>query len=237
MRFFWVWLKIFFSKNWLSELNLFFSNVTQKNWTFFSNVTPRIESFSLRLKELNPFFLIRLWELNPFFNTTLKLTQKIWLVILFFKDDSKNCFFEYDSTNWTFFFRMTPSTQLLFSKWLKKLEFYSKKNSKNWIFFFERYDPKQLNFFFQFRLKELNFFQYDTQNWTFFKNTTHRRWPKNWTLFSWVWRKELNPLFLEYDAMNWTVKFLEFDTKNWSFFLNVTQRIGPFSQIWRKEMN
>ena len=58
---------------------------------------------------------------------------------------------------------------------------------------------------------------------------------------------ELNPLFLEYDAMNWTVKFLEYDAKNWTLyflnmtqwieqlnFLSLTQRIGPFVQIRRK---
>ena len=46
---------------------------------------------------------------------------------------------------------------------------------------------------------------------------------QNSTLFLWIWRKELNPLFLEYDAMNWTVKFLKYDSKNrtlkeWNFF-------------------
>ena len=60
-------------------------------------------------------------------------------------------------------------------------------------------------------------------------------WPKNWTLISWIWRKELNPLFLEYDAMNWTVKFLEYDAKNGTVCSNKTKRIGPFFQIWLQE--
>ena len=204
------------NKTWLKELeffdnyfkkwgsfeydsNIFFYKIDSQNWTFFfykcdskklnfffRTLLEELNPFSLRLKELNPFFLIRLWDLNPFFNTTQKLTQQIWLGILFFKYDSKNCFFEYDSTNWTFF-RMTPSTQLLFSKWLKKLNFIQKNDSKNWIFFemtqrnwtlifyiwlkelnfFIRL--KELNFFSQFRLKELNFLRYDPNNWTFFR--------------------------------------------------------------------
>ena len=62
-------------------------------------------------------------------------------------------------------------------------------------------------------------------------------WPKNWTLISWIWRKELDFLFLEYDAMNWTVKLLKYDAKNSTLFflnmnstpfLNMTQRIELF---------
>ena len=50
---------------------------------------------------------------------------------------------------------------------------------------------------------------------------------KNWTLFLWIWRKELKPFFFEYDAKNWT-----------PFSLNMTQRIGPLILwMWRKELN
>ena len=84
-------------------------------------------------------------------------------------------------------------------------------------------------------LQELNFFQYDSRNWTLFLWI----WPKNWTLFSWIWRKELNPLFLEYDAINWTVKFLKYDAKNWTFFFSkkYDSKKWTFVKIWLKELN
>ena len=47
--------------------------------------------------------------------------------------------------------------------------------------------------------------------------------------------KELNPLFLEYDAKNWTVWFLKMTHRIEPFF--VTQRIGTFFCIWLKELN
>ena len=46
---------------------------------------------------------------------------------------------------------------------------------------------------------------------------------------------ELNPLFLEYDAMDWTVKFLEYDAKNWTVCSNKTKRIGPFFKYYSKK--
>ena len=143
---------IFFEKKWLSELNSF-QMWLKKIELFFFNVTRRIESFSLRLKELNPFFLISLWELN-FFNTTQKLTQKKYdCGFCFLNMTQKNCFFEYDSTNWTFF-RMTPSTQLLFFKMTLRTELFFDMTQRNWTFFCIWI--KELNFFTW--LKELKFF-------------------------------------------------------------------------------
>ena len=50
--------------------------------------------------------------------------------------------------------------------------------------------------FFWIWLKELNLFEHDSKNWTFFT------WLKNWTFF-WTRLKELNHLF-EYESKNWT---------------------------------
>ena len=91
--------------------------------------------------------------------------------------------------------------------------------------------------------------KYDTKNWTFFgkkKVTEFNLYSSNMTkelaFFSWIWRKELNPLFLEYHAQNWILfsnlpriepfffkirlkhlnTFGKFDSKNWTlyFWLN-----------------
>ena len=45
--------------------------------------------------------------------------------------------------------------------------------------------------------------------------------------FSLKMTKELDS-FLEYDAMNWKVKFLWYGAKSWTFCSNMTKRIGPF---------
>ena len=92
-----IWLKDFFSKKRLKELNLF--KIRLKVLFLWKKLTQRIELFLfwLRLKELNSFFLIWLKELN-LFSTRLE--------VLNFSNDSKNSFFIYkkhDSKNWTFF--------------------------------------------------------------------------------------------------------------------------------------
>ena len=166
--FFWVWL--FFDKNWLSELNLFFFffKCDSKNWTFFffSNVTRRIESFSLRLNELNFFF--------------------VWLQAL-------NFCFQNDSKNWTFFSICPKEIEpFFFLHMTQRIEFLYL--TRNWTFFqfrlkelnFLRYDPDNWTFFLQTQRIELclknDFF---SQNWTFLKKirltelnilliTTHR---------------------------------------------------------------
>ena len=171
-----------------------FRNYDSQNWFFW-----------VWLKELN-LLKIRLTELNFFFRDSKELIS--------------------------FFLSMTLRIELVF-EWLKELN----------LFFFQKKWLKELNIFFDLTqriepfliyqnitqriesvftwLKELIFFQYDSQNWTFFfLKTTHRIepflfwirrtlflwiWPKNWTLISLIWRKELNRLIFECDAKNWTV--------------------------------
>ena len=71
-----------------------------------------------------------------------------------------------------------------FKKRLKVLIF--QNNSQN-CKFFRIYDSKNWNFF------------YDSKNWTFWIRLTELN------PFSLNMTKELDPLFLEYDAKNWTV--------------------------------
>ena len=156
----------FFFQMWLKKIEPFFFQRYSKNWILLTT-TRRIE----------PFFLISLWELNFFFNTTQKLTQKKMTAdfvsqirlkkIVFLNMTQRIELFPYDAKHSTFVFQ---------------------NDSKNWTFF--RYHPKKLNFFFCIWIKELNFFtwlkelkffQYDTQNWTFFFKKKHDS--QNWTFF------------------------------------------------------
>ena len=74
------------NKNWLSELNLFLSNVTLKIELFFWTLLEELNPSHCDSKNWTFFFLlIWLWELNTFFNTT----QKNWLK----KFDWEFCFF------------------------------------------------------------------------------------------------------------------------------------------------
>ena len=127
----------------------------------------------------------------------------------------------------------------LFQSWLKELNFSNKKSWQNWTLSWIR--PTVLNFQKNMNLTELKFFsmthrfffQYDSQNWTFFftirltelnlfsLNTTHRIeafnpwiWRKEMKPFSWIWRKEIEP-----------------------FLAKMTQRIEPFNfWIWLTEL-
>ena len=124
--------------------------------------------------------------------------------------------------------------------WLKELNFFFNFDTKNCSFLFLDSNNEilsvwhaELNLFFNTTHRIEHFFDYDSQKLTifswnmtkeldsYFLNMTQRIEP----FISWIWRKELNPLFLEYDA------------KNWTLFSNMTQRIGSFFQIWLKEMN
>ena len=188
---------------------ILFSSMTQRIdffWTFFSfwSMTQRIEFFEQKNDSQN-FFLtkirIRLTELNLF--------SLIWLI--FFK----------------------KSQIIEFSVWLKEL------NLLLWTSF--QYDSKRWSFFFfSFWLKEMNFFQYDAKifsNWLKRVEPTFFHDSKKWPCFSkmthrieplfWIWRKEWNPFFFEYDAKNWTL-----------LSLNTSQRIEFFC-LWirRKELN
>ena len=156
---------------------------------------------------------------------------------LLFLSDSKNwTFFQYDSKDfeyfskiWTLFWiRLKESTLFLIR--LKKLKFLVDKNSTL---------SKELG------LKELNLFEHDSMNWTFF-NMTRRIFLKK------EWLKELK--FLEHESKNWIFEFLskndsknwaflkKYDTKNWTsfqydwkIFFNMTRRIEPFSITWFKD--
>ena len=57
---------------------------------------------------------------------------------------------------------------------------------------------------------------------------------KELAFFSWIWRKELNPLFLEYDAQNLTLYFqicleLNFFSKNWTLYFLIRLKVLNFS--------
>ena len=160
-----------------NELNLLLFDVTQrvepfswydsKNWTFFS-VTQRIVFFK-RLTELISFvkYDSKNW-------TFFECDSKNWIQ----KHDSKNWnFYEYDAKNWTLFWIWLKELSL-FSVWLKELNFFSiwlKKMSplikvcfkkliisKIWL--------KELNLFFFLNTTHRiePFFEYDSQNCTFF---------------------------------------------------------------------
>ena len=104
-------------------------------------------------------------RLELFFFWKKKLNDsKNWFYLLknrlkelnFFKKESKNCtFFQYDSKNWTLFLNMF--------QWIEPFAF--RCDSKSWTLFL-------------IWLKELNIFQCDPKNWTFFECDS-----KNWTFF------------------------------------------------------
>ena len=214
-----------------------------KNWTHFSDsqlntfLIQRIEhSFWTRLTELNSFFGMWLQELNPIFKI---LTQRI----------------EFDSKNWTLFTKwheeLNPflnMTHRNFSE-LQLKEFFSNKicltklkelnllltnDSKNWTFLKKKHDSQNWTIF-----------PCDSRNWTLLSNMSHRNWTflfymTQWIepFFFWIWLKELNFLFLEYDAKNWTF-FLGYDAKIDPSLLNfdTNQKIEPSFQKRLKELN
>ena len=235
----------------ITQRNIIFFEYDSKNWTFlwmwfndfFQKKNRSIEPFILLLQELNlfenmshriePFFLILLKELNLF----SKYDSKNWT---FF---SVELFFQYDSKNWTLFFRiwpkelnlfwMTQRIELLFltqgierfSIWPKEWNFFEKKR-KNWTFFS--------------LTQKIEFFQYDTPNWTFLnENTTHRielffliTTHRN-GLISWIWRKDLNPFVLI-----WLKELTSFShmTQRIELFIlkrTMTQRIEPIFNTTR----
>ena len=162
-----------FFLTWLKYLNLYFTRLKELNpsslnrdsntWTLISwNFWWRKEvdslfleydatelnrfNFWIRPTELNPiFYRIRLTELNPFFGSTthrIRTYSSMWREVL-------NRFLnkKYDAKNWNLFF---------FETWRKKFEpFFS--DSKTWFFEW----LKELNFFFQMRVKKMNFFSYE----------------------------------------------------------------------------
>ena len=191
---------------WLTELNLFFYMAQRIEPFLFLNITLRIEpdlcfkkkkqleliSFSKRMdlfftwhEELNLFFWNVTQRIEPFFFW-------LWLKEL-------NCFFNYDSKNWTLWCdpkNWTPLFECDSKNWTLLFEC----DSKNWTFFYSM-SPKEI--LWKICLKELNpFFLNMTQkkNWSFFKNMTLRIDPFKIRL------KELNFLYSKI-SKNWTNSF------------------------------
>ena len=225
-------------------------------------MTQRIELFLKRwlkefflevcLKEFN-FFLIRLKELIFFSNIDSKFRSfffcghdsKNWTILwTWLKDFSKK---KCDSKNRTFF-SMTLDLTFFLKKKKKRLKILI--FSKIWL------TELQLFFFFEIMTQRIEFFEYDSKNWTFFfSKTTHRiepffffeydsqnwtlflwMWPKNWTLISWIRRKELNRLIFAYDSKNWNNFWMTqrmellYMTQRMELFLNMTYRIDFFEK-------
>ena len=193
-----------FLKVWLKELNSFWKD-DSKNWTLFGSMSQKIELFlEVCLKELNSFWKyaskifsekIVTQRIETFFSMTLELNffqQTTQSTDFFQKYDSQNCNFclrNYDSKNWTFLkiwltdlnFFLLDSKNWTFFYWTQRIEhfffdltqkiepflFLSKYNSENWICFYTTQ-------------KKLNFFQYDSLNWTFFFFWKRRK------LFLWI---------------------------------------------------
>ena len=125
-------------------------------------------------------------------------------------------FFPCDSRNWTLLSNMTHSN------WTSSLL----HDSKNWTLFWIWL--KELKIFMIFLTQRIDFFEYDSKNWTFFS----WMWLTELNFFR-IWLKELNfllnmtqriELFVEHDSNNWLSSFFRM-TK---ILLNTTQRIEPF---------
>ena len=216
------WLKELNFLKWLKELNFFQFRLTEMN-PFFFEYDQRIGLFILEFDAKNWTFCFlsmtqRIEPLN-YLNTTQR-------VQLFFFEYEFNLFFwiwrkELNSFSWVWRKDLDP-----FQIWRKELDPFSNLKERN-VFFFEIWlkeffcmSPRMEIFFV--RVKELNFFEYDSWNWT---------------------------LLFEYDSKNWT--YFQYDSKYWFFQTKIlTQRIQPllffehdsknstfFFQMWLKKLN
>ena len=150
------------------------------------HLTQRFELFFFLKIWSKNFFSVWFTELNLFYHYEKNGTfewNKTWLKRI---EPS----FWHDSKDWTFFLT-----------WLKELNFFQKKYSKNWTFWNMR--------------KNWTFLNYDSKIWTFLFD------PKNWT-FCLIWAKEMN--FCEYDSKHWQkmTQRIEpsrskYDSKDWTF--------------------
>ena len=204
------------------RIDPFFFEYDAKNWTFFFfNITQRIE---------------------PLF----EYDSKNWISFWVWLKKSNFFFFEYDSMNRTHFLECESNWNF----WLKnsqkkknKIDFFTWPEESNPLFFnmTQRIEPFSIGLkdSMLFSLTQrielcLNrtdrigpFFLNMTQrieifSWFFYMSTFFKNDAENWTLFLWIWRKELNPFFFECDV------------KNLIFFLNMTQRIEPFSYLTQR---
>ena len=201
----------------LKKLNLL---KKYKKWLLKNS---KIKPFSEKiwLKELNPLFSMSEW-IEPiwwmthrivffFFEIRIRLTELnlfLWYDSIFFKKSQIIEFFSITQ-------RIEPLFMNLFSIWLKEMKSFfilthrietlcfSQNISKNWtsLSYELLFYTTQIIEFFQYAAK---IFQIDSKSRTHFFFMTQRNDAQNWTLFLWIGRKELNPLF------------------------KVTQRIEPF---------
>ena len=176
----------------------------------------------------------------------------------FFWYDSKNwTSFLFDSKNWTFlnmtqriepfFLNTTHRIEPFFWMWLQELNPFLRMWHKE-LNFFENATQRIEIFFFFLKKKETQrieplFFEYDSKNWTlflwtwrkelnpFFLNTIHRIEP----FVSWIWFTELNPLFLEYDSQNWTFLKIWLTELNLKLFWNYSKNWNFSDMIQRIE--
>ena len=250
---------------WRKELNPFFLKMTQRiePWSnlthrielfffrtkpfFFPNMTQRIEFLSKAwLKDLN---LLKIWpkelnfsvrwlkETNTFLNTTqrIELLFPIWLKRIepLFPIWLKRI--EPLFPIWLELNLFPIWLELnLFPIWLRRIEL------------FLIHDSKESNSSFYKRDSKILFFEYDSENWTFFfLNIDSKNWTlwfdsQNWTLF--------------HDSKNWThlnanqiiEPIFQCDSKNWTFFLiydpkelnasfhNMKPEIEPLFNIYKR---
>ena len=246
LNFFSVWLKElspfkkYYSMNWI----FFFFQYYSKTWAFFfliiwlsriepflKNMTQRIELFKC---DLEPRIILQfdsnnwIWlkALNPPFEYVPKnwtlfwtwLTETYWVIITQRIVLSKN---------------MTHKTQRIepsFHKWLEDLTFLFQICLIEITFFFLKKRWLEELIFWKYQSNYTNFI-WMTQRIEFFfflKNMTHR----NWTFFTWL--KELNPFLnmtQRVEKFSWF-----FDSKNWTFF-EYDSKIWIFSWMWLTELN
>ena len=249
-----VWRKELNFFIWLTELNFFqfrlkelnFLRYDPNNWTFF--LQTQLKFFKIRLTELN------LWKKYDSQNWTFfdYDSQKLTISLNMTKELD---ILEYDAKNWTLYFlTLTQRIKLfsciwrkdwtLFQIWREELDLFFQIWLKE-MFFLKKW-LKALNFFlslrmelfFTVRIKELIFFEDDSQNWTsfFFEYDS-----QNWTFFTMTQRIELFlfgydskiELFFWYGSKNWTSSFIEkdHDSKKW------TRSIFFKQKLWLKEFN
>ena len=137
----------------------------------FLNMTQRVELF-FSVTQRVEFFLNTTHRIEIFF---WNVTQRI-----------EPFFSQHHPKNWT-----------LFTKGLKELDFFQKKNTQRIELFEDFFDSK--NYFLW--LERWNFFNLNPRNKPFFQLLLKNDWPsflhdsQNWTLFI-TWLTELNPFFI-----------------------------------------
>ena len=127
--------------------------------------------------------------------------------------------------------------ELNLQRWLEELNFdlFFNMTQKKWTFFLKKKLTQRIELIFMTQRIEPSFQQMGQRIETFFD------W-KNWTFFSKIRRKELNPFFFQHDSND----FVWYDSRNRTFFFwirlrelnpfNTTQRIELFFILKRKRL-